>query len=318
MARLYYGLFSSRFGREQSAFLAGVEKYHKDLTNPDGSLALLRRNIHRLEKGILMKPRRLPFALNYIDETVDAFTSSKKDGVCLIEQEEFLWAQDVLNQYFEIHEEEAVELAKEKYEDTSKECDNVGSRIPYLRPLDRALSVSYDDLLELSKRRRSVRWFTEKKVERELLDKALTAAAQSPSACNRQPFRFHFFDDPELVREIAKIPMGTAGYSDQIPVIAAVIGQQRNYFAERDRHVIYIDSSLATMSFLYALETLGLSSCCINWPDVEGRERKLQNLIKFKPDERVVMLLAIGYPDPSGMVAYSAKKGLEELRQFNL
>lgn len=318
-AGFYYGFFSSSFKREQSAFLAGYKAYHHALSYPTGSLALLRRNIHRLEKGILMKPRRTPFALSYIGETLDAFCSCSKDGVCLVDREEFSWASDVLEQYFEIHaKEQGLAELQKRFEQARIEGSGAGERVPYLRALEEPPSVSYEDLLELSRRRRSVRWFLEKKVERKLLDKALLIAAQSPSACNRQPFRFHFFDDSEFVSKVAKLPMGTGGYSHQIPVIGVVIGQQRNYFNERDRHVIYIDSSLATMSFLYALETVGLSSCCINWPDVENKERKLQELIGLEADERVIMLLAIGYPDSNGMVAYSSKKGLDELRIFNM
>lgn len=33
-------------------------------------------------------------------------------------------------------------------------------------------------------------------------------------------------------------------------------------------------------------------------------------------DERVVKLVAFGWPDPSGMVPYSAKKCLDELRRY--
>jgi nitroreductase len=237
----------------------------------------------------------------------------------LINEEEFSWAQDVLAQYFEIHaKEESTFKFRQKFEEKVQLDKNSGGRVPYLRNLENECPVSYDELFALSRRRRSVRWFSEKPVARQLLEKALLIALQSPSACNRQPFRFHFFDDKELVQRISRVPMGTGGYAEQIPVLGVVIGQQRNYFNERDRHVIYIDSSLATMSFVYALETLGLSSCCINWPDVESKERQIESLIRLEADERVVMLLAIGYPDEKGMVAYSAKKAPEEVSVFNL
>ena len=34
-------------------------------------------------------------------------------------------------------------------------------------------------------------------------------------------------------------------------------------------------------------------------------------------DERVIMLIAIGYPDPQGLVAYSEKKSLAVIRRYN-
>ena len=70
---VYYGLFDQSFLREQKAVLAGRLAYQASLKRPDGNMAILRRNVHRIEKGLLMRPRRVPFALDYIEETIDAY-----------------------------------------------------------------------------------------------------------------------------------------------------------------------------------------------------------------------------------------------------
>ena len=71
------------------------------------------------------------------------------------------------------------------------------------------------------------------------------------------------------------------------------------------------------MGFIYALETLGLSSCCVNWPDVESQEKQMDEFLQLKEHERPVMLIAIGYPDPEGMVPRSTKKSLSQVRSYN-
>lgn len=114
-----------------------------------------------------------------------------------------------------------------------------------------------------------------------------------------------------------KIPFGLDGYGHNVPVVAVVIGLQRYYFDERNRHLIYIDASLAVMWFILALEMLGLSSCCVNWPDVEENERKMVSLLNLASDERPVMLVAIVHPDPEGMVANFTKKSVSSLRRYN-
>jgi nitroreductase len=96
-----------------------------------------------------------------------------------------------------------------------------------------------------------------------------------------------------------------------------LVGRLRAYFDPRDRHVIYIDASLAAMAFQFALEVQGVGSCCINWPDVRDREQKIGQLLGLAPDERVIMLISFGYPDPTGLVPYSQKKSLDELRRYN-
>ena len=95
-----------------------------------------------------------------------------------------------------------------------------------------------------------------------------------------------------------------------------MIGQLRSFEFERDRHLIYIDASLAIMGFLLALETFNLSSCTMNFSDVEARERKLQKRLGLEIDERPIMLIAIGHPLPDGMVPHSAKKTIDTIRTW--
>ncbi|HAG80771.1 MAG TPA: nitroreductase [Cyanobacteria bacterium UBA12227] len=319
LSSLYYILLSKDFSRENQAVIYGKLKYIEDLQSNLESQYLLRRNIHRLEKGIIMKPRRDIFALDYIEETVKCYEKSVLEkGKDISESTELQWAHDVLEQYFNVAGSNSViEEAKRKFLALDKPSKNEIQRVPYKRNTDERSPVNYDDLLKLAYRRRSVRWYLQKPVPRELIDKAVAVATLSPSACNRQPFEFHIFDDPDVVKRVASIPMGTKGFSHNFPVIVVVVGKLRAYFSERDRHVIYIDGSLASMSFMYALETLGLSSCPINWPDIEDRERVMAATLGLEPDERVVMLISVGYADPEGMIPYSQKKELDLLRRYH-
>ena len=78
-----------------------------------------------------------------------------------------------------------------------------------------------------------------------------------------------------------------------------------------------IDSSLAAMSFMYGLETVGLSSSVINWPDFEPLEAKMQKTLGLDVTDRVIMLIAVGYANPDGLVPYSQKKELDTFRSYN-
>ena len=150
------------------------------------------------------------------------------------------------------------------------------------------------------------------------VDKALNAASLAPSACNRQSFKYRIFDDPKLTKEIANIPFGTSGYADNIPMVIVVVGDLSNYFSSRDRHTIYIDAFLSVMSFMYALETLGLSSIAINWPDFGLLENRMKKKLNLKTYERPVIMLGVGYAKDEGKIPYSQKKPLEHLRSYNV
>lgn len=305
----------SEHAREFRAVAAGQRRHARDNAELVTSNFQLRRNIHRLEKGLIMRPRRASFAADYIGETLAVYT--KACAAPDFDRNEREWASDVLAKYFaEVEDgDPRIAAARQAHAALISAQESEGKAVPFHRDLD-AHPVTPEALHALAMKRRSVRWYSDKPVPRELVDEALLTAAQAPSACNRQPFQFRLFDDPARAAELASIAMGTKGFAQQIPCLAVIVGRLRAYPYSRDRHAIYIDASLAAMSFMFALETRGLASCPINWPDEEPYEGRMRAAIGLEDDERVIMLVAFGWPDPDGMVPYSAKKGLAELRQY--
>ena len=315
---LYY-LFSSEFRRENLAVLRGRKIHLEDIIKKRNNFYSLRRNVHRIEKGLLMRPRRNVFATRFIEETLNSFIFLLQENNFKVDNSQLKWAFDVLKEYFNIvGKHPVIDVQKARFTDL-KIDDSLKQdtrSIPYKRELNQEI-VSLEQLRSLSELRRSVRWFTDESVDREKVDKAIEVATLSPSACNRQPFRFQIFDDKSSLKKIVKLPSGTAGFAENIPALVAVIGDLSAYPFERDRHLIYIDSSLSVMPFLYALEVQGISSCVLNWPDIEKKEKQLEKLIKIEDYERVIMFIAIGTPDPDGLVAFSRKKELTEIRRYN-
>ena len=100
LSSLYYCFFSRRFGREHQSVLQGRITYFKNCTSPENSSVMLRRNIHRLEKGIIMRPQRDVFAEGYILETVNQFNKCYLGKKLNLDEEK--WAVDVLQRYFSL------------------------------------------------------------------------------------------------------------------------------------------------------------------------------------------------------------------------
>jgi nitroreductase len=322
LSRLHYLFFSNTFEREARAVIAGHLAFEVNKNNTEPMNYFLRRCIHRLEKGLTMRPRRPVFATDYIEDAVDSYV----DGFANLNCSEATWAHDVLSDYFAIvGGDPSIEEARVRFEEFSshKKTPAFGASPdcpsrPRLRDFSAPSPVTFDALRELSLRRRSIRWFEQRAVPRSLIDGAIEVAAMAPSACNRQPFKYRVYDDPEMVRHVAQLPMGIKGYEHNIPVLAAIIGRLRACPHPRDRHVIYIDASLSAMSLMYALETVGLSSCPINWPDIPQLEQAAQKLLGLAADERPIMFMAIGYPDPEARVPVSSKIAVPELRSYNV
>lgn len=304
------------FQREIWSVFAGIRAHRSDRDSLAGLVFKLRRNTHRLEKGLIMEPRRDVFALDYIEETTDAYIKVSR-AVCS-DVSQMKWFHDVLQEFFSVAgPNPRIDACRARFYGQDPLADSVSKSIPLSRSEYEESKISYDEFYTLCRQRRSVRWYQDEKVPRDLVDKALLAATQSPSACNRQPFEFRVFDDASKVKELADIPMGTAGFTHQFPMLVVLVGKLSAYEYLHDKHLIYIDASLAAMSFMFALETLGLSSCPINWPGVEALEVKMERALGLKKYERPVMLISIGYARDTGKIPFSHKKGLEEIRKYN-
>ena len=259
-----------------------------------------------------MKPRRNVFAESFIQETVDAF--NKAIYLNMINIEEKNWAKEVLTKYFQVvGDTYKINIAKKDFDKNLKSNNQILKRIPYKFKQLLKSDVKYEDLKKLFIRRRSVRWYEDIEVKNDLIDKAIDIAALAPSACNRQPYTFYVSQSKEKSVEIAKCAGGTPGWAENIPCTIVIVGDLSAYSNEIDRHLIYIDSALAAMQLMLAFDTLGLSTCPINWPDNEFAEKKMDKILKLQPHQRPIMLLAVGYALPDGMIPFSQKKNLKEL-----
>lgn len=267
----------------------------------------LRRDIHRIEKGLSYPSYKKIFAADYILNTVNNFNICLEDG--LLDESTKSWAYSVLKLYFEVISEFSdypnVESAKALFQKISNGIE-ILKETPYPSSSRPISNITYDELLNLSIRRRSVRYFTEKEVSIDVVRKAYDIAKYAPSACNRQAFQFLFYNDPEIVKKLSAVPGGVSGY--ELPSVVVVVGRYDGYFDIRDINAPIIDSSLAIMSFLYAAETLGLGTVCINWPNLLDREEKIRKIINIESSEVVVMLIGLGYPLDTGKVPFSGKR----------
>ena len=184
--------------------------------------------------------------------------------------------------------------------------------------------MDYDSLLELVKKRRSIRKFKPQAISDEYVDKIIEAARWAPSGANSQPWEFIVVKKQdlrdkiiELIKEhsdhthkaeLAREPelrfkWGAAGYVSA-PVFIIVSGDPRTKDAYpltsiQERGNSYFTSSLAS-AFLYmtlAATTLGLGPqwvSAIASPYVQSLTKELLGVPK---ELEFYDMLALGYPD---------------------
>jgi iodotyrosine deiodinase len=189
-------------------------------------------------------------------------------------------------------------------------------------------------------RRRTVRDFSSKPVERAVIEQAIRAAGSAPSGANRQPWHFAVVQSSEVKRRIreaaeaeerefyshrateewkdALAPLGTDAnkpFLETAPYLIGVFAQKFTQTESGEKLVNYypIESvGLATGILITALHTAGLATLT-HTPS----PMKFMNEIMQRPtDERPFVLLVVGYPADDCRVPEIARKPLTDICSF--
>ena len=139
--------------------------------------------------------------------------------------------------------------------------------------------------------RRSVRKYTEQKIEPEKVDRMLRAAMQAPSATNQQPWEFLVIDDKETIVKLAEF----SPYAKMLPgaplamVILEKQGVRAPLFTEQD-----LGAAVQNL-MLQAVED-GLGSVWMGVGRGTERETFLTEMFNLPETVKPFAVLAIGYP----------------------
>ncbi len=78
-------------------------------------------------------------------------------------------------------------------------------------------------MLELLQKRRSIRQFTDQKVEQEKVDILLEAALRSPTSKNSRPWEFIVVNTPELMEKLSTAKEYGAAFAKHAPLALSYI-----------------------------------------------------------------------------------------------
>lgn len=189
--------------------------------------------------------------------------------------------------------------------------------------------------------RRSVRFFSDEPVDRELVELAIRAAASAPSGAHRQPWRFVAVSDPRVkarIREEAEAeerrsyegrmpeewlqalaPLGTDWHKpflETVPWIVVVFAELHGVNPDGTRRTnYYVKESvgIACGLFIAALHEMGLATLT-HTPSPMGF---LQRALGRPRNEQPYILFPVGYPAADCTVPDLVRKPLDEVAIFD-
>lgn len=164
------------------------------------------------------------------------------------------------------------------------------------------------DLEEFFFSRHSIRHFGEGEVDPKLIERAVHLASKTPTVCNRQSLKVYSYADPVDRARVVECQKGNSGFGDQIKVALVVTSDTSTFFAVGERNQGWIDGGLFSMSLVYALHSLGLGSCCLNWSVEKEEDQALRRVTGIPESEIVIMMIGVGHLPASLRVAQSPRK----------
>ena len=175
--------------------------------------------------------------------------------------------------------------------------------------------------LELADARYSLRDYSSRAVERDVLERCLEAARLAPSACNSQPWRFIVVDSPDLRERLADAAFSGICTMNQFarkaPVLVVIIRETSRYAARlggKLRGIPYslIDLGIAGEHFALQAAEEGLGTCWLGW----FHERAVKKVLGLNRRERVDILFSVGYPAEGREQPEKKRKALSEIREY--
>nr|WP_295130997.1 nitroreductase family protein [uncultured Roseateles sp.] len=280
------------------------------------------KTYHRLEKGLALAAPRPGFGRDAVDllltecethlrlfganaslrralETLDAYIEFNRgqgaDVQWLLPRLESLRARLVEAGFGPVGPAEAGTLA------VSRESIHRASRL---------------DLSEFFAQRYSVRQFSGEPIAPALFEQAARMAQKTPSVCNRESGTAYVIQDKAKMAKLLSLQNGNRGFGDQAGALLVFTSRLDTFLSVGERYQGWIDGGLFAMSWIYAVHSLGLGSCCLNWSVEPQEDLALKQAAGIPEDELVIMMLVVGHLPEAFKVASSPRRPLDQVLKF--
>jgi len=203
------------------------------------------------------------------------------------------------------------------------------------KPQDADLRARSKQQLTLMRKRRSARAFSPCRIPQSVIEDCIAIAASGPSGANMQPWSFVLVKDKRVKRRIraeaekaerifyskvseewgsALTPMkidASKPFLEQAPYIICIFAQDfgLDYKGNKRKHYYVTESvGIATGLLISSLHRLGLSTLTYT-PSPMGF---LTKTLDRPPNERPLLILAVGHKDPTYRPPKLRRKGKKE------
>lgn len=279
--------------------------------------SLITMDYHRLEKGLALKNPKIGFGKDVINRLSDFLPQYQNQYGS---DETVMITLNALQEYYDFNLEKGLD-SKIAYQTIAKIKSNFnpndhilekegGTKIIQKKDIQAAGKI---DLRSFFMSRYSVRQFTEEEVDISLIEQAVLMAQKTPSVCNRQSCRVYAFSEEAQKKKVLSYQNGNRGFGNQASKVLIVTSNLEHFASIGERYQGWIDGGMFSMSLVYALHSLGLGTCCLNWCVKQKQDKQLKISAGIPDSDLVIMMIAVGHLPEEFKVAQSPRKPLKEV-----
>lgn len=271
--------------------------------------------VHSLEKGMSLKNIKYGYGKQKIESLIQLINEYRKK---FFYENNYAYEESIsiLKSYLNLHKNVGFNIGH--LEKDIKEC-LAGCNI---RNVAGIKSLKKDELINLEwdfesfvKTRHSIRNFSDKDVDKSIIDKAIEIAQFVPSACNRQSSKVYYSEDKDINNEIDKLVPGNVGFDNNVNKYL-IITCDIEAFGKLEINQWYVNGGIYTSFLLLALHSLGIGTCVFQWPEIKKKDRELREISKIPNNEQIIVLIGVGeYPEEVNTLL-ATRKNINDVRKI--
>jgi nitroreductase len=153
------------------------------------------------------------------------------------------------------------------------------------------------NILDIIKKRRSVRDFTDRKIPESAINVLVDALRWAPSAGNLQSRKFYFVFNEDIRNKLAQagLKQEFVSFIVRAPLVVVACADHRisTRYGERGTHLYCIqDTAASVQNLLLAAHDLGLGTCWVG----AFKEENVREILDLPNNLRPVAVVPVGYP----------------------
>ncbi len=160
--------------------------------------------------------------------------------------------------------------------------------------------------------RHSIRRFKDKIISREVILEIVRDALYCPSACNRQPFKVYFSENPDTVKRIVHSIVD--GFVSPYVHDALIVTCDRSLLLPHELDdQEYVNGGIFLGYLVMSIHAHGLGSCLFQFLRVDSRQHVVRREFGISDSEVISAFIGIGEPEDEILCACAQRRPVDEI-----